>query len=180
MKIICISGKAQHGKDTSAIFMKEALERRGNRVLIAHFADTLKYICKTFFNWNGEKDEAGRELLQYVGTDVIRKKKPSYWVDFIKSVLELFADEWDYVLLADCRFPNELEDFKLGGFDAILVRVDRKNFTSPLSAEQQQHISETAMDGYPHDYFLPNDGDLDALECEACVLVSKIVGEGHD
>lgn len=51
MKVICISGKAQNGKDTTAGFMKEILEARGNRVLIAHFGDLVKYICKTFFDW---------------------------------------------------------------------------------------------------------------------------------
>ena len=32
MKAICISAKAQHGKDTVANFMKECLEAKGKRV----------------------------------------------------------------------------------------------------------------------------------------------------
>ena len=39
MKIVCISGKAQHGKDTTAKLLEEILEAQGNRVLIAHYGD---------------------------------------------------------------------------------------------------------------------------------------------
>ena len=60
MKIIAISGKAQHGKDTTAGFLKSTLEADGYKVQVAHYADLLKYICKQFFGWNGQKDDAGR------------------------------------------------------------------------------------------------------------------------
>ena len=45
MKIIAISGKAQHGKDTTAGFLKSTLEADGYKVQVAHYADLLKYIC---------------------------------------------------------------------------------------------------------------------------------------
>ena len=106
MKIVCISGKAQHGKDTTAKLLEETLEAQGNRVLIAHYGDLVKYVCKTFFGWDGKKDEKGRTLLQRVGTDKIRAVSPDYWVDFIVSILDIFCDEWDYVLIPDTRFPT--------------------------------------------------------------------------
>lgn len=109
MQVIAISGKAQHGKDTSAKILKNMLEADGYRVLITHYADLLKYMCRTFFGWNGEKDDAGRHILQYVGTDIIRQKRPDFWVDFVTDVLALFPDDWDFVLIPDCRFPNEIE-----------------------------------------------------------------------
>lgn len=63
MKIICISGHAQHGKDTFAKMLEEELELRNQKVLVTHYADLVKYICKQFFGWDGQKDEAGRHLL---------------------------------------------------------------------------------------------------------------------
>lgn len=121
MKIVCISGKAQHGKDTTAKLLEEILEAQGNRVLIAHYGDLVKYVCKTFFGWDGKKDEKGRTLLQRVGTDKIRAVSPDYWVDFIVSILDIFCDEWDYVLIPDTRFPNEYEIYETYGMDAIFV-----------------------------------------------------------
>lgn len=77
-----------------------------------------------FFGWDGEKDEKGRTLLQKVG-DAIRAKRPDYWVSFISDIMEFFPGEWDYVLIPDCRFPNEVDYIKNAGFDAVHLRVRR-------------------------------------------------------
>lgn len=163
MKVILVSGKARHGKDTVAGMLQEKLTLDGKRVLQTHYADLLKYICRSFFNWNGEKDEAGRHILQYVGTDVIRKKCPSFWVDFIRSILNFFGDNWDYVLIPDTRFPNEIEEMKDSGFDVTHLRVVRPYFISPLTEEQQRHPSETALDHTVPDCWIENAGSLDDL-----------------
>lgn len=159
MKIITISAKARGGKDFCANIIKEQLEREGNKVLIAHYADLLKYIMRTFFNWNGEKDEVGRTLLQRVGTDVIRKQNPNYWVDFIIGILKMFPSEWDYVIVPDTRFPNENDELKRKGFDVVTVRVVRPDFDNGLTEIQKQHESETALDNYNFDYKITNKGD---------------------
>ena len=160
---ICISGKAQNGKDTSAEIFKNELIIRGHSVLVIHQADLLKYICKAFFNWNGEKDEAGRTLLQQVGTNVIRKVEPDFWVDFIAKVTGFFKDTWDYIIVPDTRFPNELEKLKANDANVFHVRVIREGFKSPLTEEQQQHPSETALDGIESDFTLINDKGIDDL-----------------
>lgn len=163
LKVICVSGKAQHGKDTTASMIKESLESRGEKVLITHYADLLKYICRTFFDWDGNKDEKGRHILQYVGTDVIRQKAPNYWVDFLADFLEIFDGEWDWVIIPDTRFPNEVDLMKRK-FDTTHIRVIRQNFISPLTTEQQNHPSEVALDDYFPDCYIYNDGEMDALK----------------
>lgn len=178
MKVICISGKAQNGKDTTAKILEEKLTDNGNKVLIAHFGDLLKYICKTFFGWDGKKDEKGRTLLQYVGTDKIRAKSPDYWVNFIVSILDIFRDEWDYVLLPDCRFPNEYEIFEHYNMDVVLLRVIRPNFTSPLTPAQQKHPSEIALDDYHYDATIINDGTLEDLKGAVDKFVATTLNGG--
>lgn len=163
MKIICISGKAQHGKDTSAAILKELLEAHDKRVLICHYGDLVKYVCRTFFNWDGNKDEKGRTILQHVGTDVVRKQYPEFWVDFIVDILRFFDGEWDYVLIPDSRFPNEIDRMKLEFNDVSSLRITRGNFDSPLTQEQQRHPSETALDNYDFDYTIFNNGSLKDL-----------------
>lgn len=164
MKVIAVSGRARHGKDTVANILQKQLEEDGHRVLITHYADLLKYICTTFFNWNGDKDDAGRTLLQYVGTDVVRKNNPDYWVDFVADILNYFEDQWDYVVIPDTRFPNEFNRLKERGLDAVHLRVVRPDFVSPLTKEQQAHPSETALDDVKPDFYIVNDSDLKTLK----------------
>ena len=173
MKVICISGKARHGKDTAAEYIYSELTKRGHRVLIAHYGDLLKYICKTFFMWDGTKDEKGRHILQYVGTDIIRAKKPDYWVNFIADMLELFGDNWDYIIIPDSRFPNEIEHLKDRGFEICSLRVIRDNFKSELTKEQLKHPSETALDDYSFDYVVHNDV-LDEFYSKLSAVIEKI------
>lgn len=155
MQVILISGKAQHGKDTSANYLKAVLTRHGKKVLITHYGDVLKHICKQFFDWDGVKDEQGRAMLQFVGTDTIRKADPDYFVTFTQTLLNFFPDAWDYVLIPDCRFPNEVDMIP-----GIHLRVVRENFESPLTPEQQMHKSEVALDDHPYDHLIVNDGSL--------------------
>lgn len=158
-KVICISGKAQHGKDTVAKMMKAILEKYGKKVLITHFGDLLKYICKSFFKWDGQKDEKGRSLLQDIGTDCIRKQQPDYWVNFLASIIKFFPDEWDYIIIPDCRFPNEYEVMKEHEIETYLLRVERPRFQSTLTNEQRNHPSETALDNYNYDFKVINNSN---------------------
>lgn len=154
MKVVLISGKAQSGKDTSANILKEIMERDNKKVLIAHYADLLKYICKTFFDWDGNKDENGRTLLQKVGTDTIRKLNPDYWVNFLAEFISMFENEWDYIIIPDTRFPNEIDLMKHYEYDVFSLRVNRIDFDSDLTDVQKEHLSETALDYYDFDYVI--------------------------
>lgn len=160
MKIITISAKARHGKDYTAKLIKEQLEEKGEKVLITHFADLLKYICKTFFNWDGKKNEEGRTILQYVGTDIIRRQNPDYWVNFLIGIFNLFPNEWDYAIIPDARFINENNGLKENeNLDVVTLRVERPNFDNGLTEEQQNHESEIALDDYNFDFKIINNGD---------------------
>lgn len=164
MKVILISGKAQNGKDTVASFIENKLLADKHSVLLTHYADLLKWICTNYFKWDGLKDEKGRHLLQYVGTDVIRKQNPNLWVDFVAMLLKYFNDNWEYVIISDCRFPNEITRMIEAGFDTIHLRVHRPNFESPLTPEQQIHPSETALDDFGADVYIENDSTLTDLK----------------
>jgi len=150
MKVICIAGKAQNGKDTLAQCLMEELHKRGERVLIYHHADYLKYLCKQYFGWDGNKDETGRTILQKVGTDIVRTKKPSFWVDTAIDFLSVFQDNYDYFLIPDCRFQNEIDSYK-PLYDTTSIRIHRLDFISNLTPEQKLHPSETALDDYSFD-----------------------------
>lgn len=173
--ILC-SGKARHGKDTSAEIIKENLEERGYSVLITHYADLLKFICKNFFGWNGEKDEAGRTLLQQVGTNCIREQDPDYWVDFVANLVRMFPDKYAFVIIPDVRFPNEIDRIADAGFPATHVRIIRTDFESQLTEEQKNHPSETALDNTAPDFVIKNT-TMSALKDQLRQFCDTIVSE---
>ena len=176
MKIICISGKAQSGKDTTAKIMCDELEHFGSRVLITHYADLLKYICKTFFAWDGQKDHNGRRLLQRIGTDVIRQKDENFFVGFLVKFLAMFEDTWDYVLIPDTRFPSEVSVMQ-ERFQTFHVRIERSN-NDGLSGDLASHSSETALDNVQPDYTIHNDGtEKDLRDAVICTLKEIVYAE---
>ena len=95
----------------------------------------------------------------------------------------MFYDEWDYVLIPDCRFPNEIErmksEFNYSKDENLVqsIRVTRPNFDSGLSIEQLNHPSECALDGYEFDYYIANDSTLEELEIKVKDLVDKLIGK---
>ncbi len=173
---ILYSGKARHGKDTAAEITKEALEERGYKVLVTHYADLLKFICKNFFGWNGEKDEAGRTLLQQVGTNCIREQDPDYWVDFVANLIRMLPGRWDFVIIPDVRFPNEIDRIADAGFPATHVRIVRPDFESQLTEEQKNHPSETALNDTAPDFVIKNT-TMSALRSQLQMFCDTIVSE---
>lgn len=159
MKIIAISGKAQHGKTTTSGMIKNYLDAFDYRVLQIAYADVLKFICQKYFGWDGKKDSNGRDLLQYVGTNIIREKEPDFFVNFVSELLKIFENEWDYVIIDDARFPNEIELLKEYGFDYTHIKVVRP-LHEALNAKQAAHPSETALDNCIPNDIIVNDGDM--------------------
>ena len=86
------------------------------------------------------------------------------WVDFIATMLDYFNNQWDYVIIPDLRFPNEITGLTDKGFDVVHLRVVRENFDSPLTEEQKAHMSEIALDNTIPDGYINNDGNLIDLE----------------
>jgi hypothetical protein len=126
-EIVCISaaGKAKAAKNSVARMLKDELEKDQKRVLIAHYADPLKSICRNWFGWDGRMDDEGRSFLQYVGTDIVRARRPDFWVDFTLGLLSMLGNEWDYVIIPDCRHPNEF-DLERYGFQPRHIRIEDK------------------------------------------------------
>ena len=66
-------------------------------------------VATTYYGWSGEKDEKGRELLQKLGTDLGRTNNPNVWVNCVKEIVKALQTEYDFVLIPDVRFPNEMD-----------------------------------------------------------------------
>lgn len=78
-----------------------------------------------------------RELLQFVGTDIIRKYKPTWHVD--KMVEAINNATTELICVDDVRFPNERDAVeKLGGTVFFVIRPD-------LRVGVSNHVSEVSL-----------------------------------
>lgn len=177
--ILLISAKAQHGKDSFAdAFIDEAQNKLGFRCLRIKYGDVLKFVAKQYYNWNGEKDENGRTLLQWLGTDMGRKNNENVWVGCVKEIVKALQTEYDFVLIPDCRFPNEL-DWSDTPFFTYSIRLNRVNedgsdFDNGLTTEQKSHPSETALDNFQLNYEIENKS-LNDIEFAAQTILDDIL-----
>ena len=178
MKIILIGNKAQHGKDTFANMLREELEIKGNSCSIIHFADCLKFICKEFFKWDGEKNVYGRSLLQTVGNKM-REVDEHFWTDFVARYIKF--SQTDYVIIPDWRHKEEyerlLEYFDYNDIITINIMrfVDENTpFITPgMTEEQLNHKSEIDLDGYLCHYTILNI-TLEELRESAAALAEEL------
>ena len=150
MKIILISGKAEAGKTTAANIIKYYLCGIGKRAAIVPYGQYVKDTAKMIFGWDGQKDENGRQLLQWWGTDVVRKKNENFWVNTVMRLAAVLDGEIDYLIIDDCRFPNEVELWK-HEYGCLTLRIERPGHENALNDEQRKHPSETALDDYEFD-----------------------------
>lgn len=154
--IIAFAGRKQSGKTTCAQFvMSKFVEQSYGNAQIYNFADPLKKdICMnilglTFeqcYGTDAQKNElvncywenqqlTAREVMQLVGTDMFRKLQHNVWAD--ATIIKIKNEKPDLALIADCRFPNEVEAVKNAG--GIVIKLTRNPFGS-------NHASETALD----------------------------------
>ena len=177
-KIIIISGKARHGKDTFASLLKEQLMSDGYKVAMMAYAKYLKMYMRDFYGWDGEtKDDVWRSKIQYLGTDKIRNQlnKPNFHVNRVIEDIQVVGDDFDYIIITDARFENEIFCVKEAFPSKVLTtRVIRENFESHLSEEQKAHPSETALDDFSFNCEIKADC-IEKLESYAQVL-SMLLG----
>lgn len=180
--IIGIAGKAQAGKDTTAMminFLREYPEASWNMYWnndlpfevedynIVHFADLLKDASEIMlslprFTMQGTHGKnirfdwldgiTGREFLQKFGTAVRNEIHPDFWT----RALFIRHHSNPNLIIPDVRFPNEAKIVKNHG--GILIRIERPG------AGAGDHISETALDDYKGwDIVIDNVGTIEDL-----------------
>ena len=167
MKCITISGPAGHGKDTLANKLKAIIESKGKRVFIIHYADYLKMVATQVYNWDGRKDEVGRDILQKLG-DRMRAQDEMYLINELINIINLVRDDFDIVLIPDARFPREIECLRNIG-RTISIHITRVDYKSNLTTEQNNHKTERALDNYSYDYDILTSTDKEISEIDTII-----------
>jgi hypothetical protein len=157
--IIALAGRKQSGKTTCCEYISDVFN---GSTKIYNFADPLKIICMDIlgltydqcYGTDDNKNElvncywdnkqlSAREVMQMLGTDMFRTMQKNVWSD--ATIRKITKDNYDLALIADCRFPNEVEAVKKA--NGIVIKLSRDLYHS-------DHASETALD--PQNYSVSN------------------------
>lgn len=175
-KIIIISGKARAGKDTITNFMKELYQEK---MISLQYGSYIKEYAKKISNWDGNEETKPRELLQQLGTNIIRKNIDEKF--FIKKMIDdikVYSYFFNIIVISDARFKIEIDDIRNNFSNVISVNIERPNFDNGLTEEQKKHPSEIDLDDYKlFDYKLINNGTLEDLKLKIERLVEVIDNE---
>src|SRR5574344_566673 len=166
MKVYLVAGAARNGKDTIGDFLQKLYEEKGYKVCRTQIAKYLKMYIKDYFGWDGKEETKPRELLQKLGTDVIREKlnKPRFFVDRTIEDIDILSHFFDVMIISDIRFPIEITGIKEKFDNVRTIYVKRINFETELTDKQKAHKSETAMNEFTdYDYKIINN-TLEDLE----------------
>jgi hypothetical protein len=97
-----------------------------------------------------------RQLLQRLGTDVIRSLDPDFWVRWAERSALIIGGP---IVFTDTRFPNEVEMVRRHG--GVVIRVSRS--VDHLDTNAPGHISESAWQDIQPDAIILNTVDLPTL-----------------
>ena len=175
-KIYLLAGKARSGKDTAGNMIRDYYESLGKKVIKIGFSDYIKHYAMQISDWKGSDEDKPRELLQTLGTDIIRNQiDDNFFIDRTCQDILVYKYFFDVIIISDARFPHELDIPKERFSDVYTIEVVRPNYTNELSSNEKKHITETALDNYDkYDYVIENDSDLDDLNKKVIKLIEEV------
>jgi len=175
-KIFLIAGKARSGKDTTLQIIKDFYEQNGKSVVKLGFADYIKNYAQKITNWDGKDETKPRDLLQIIGTDIVRNQiNKDFFINRICEDIMVYKYFFDVIIISGARFPNELDIPKKVFKNVKIIEIERPNFTNELTEKQKEHITEHALENYNnYDYLIVNDGDINDLEKKVKQMIGEI------
>lgn len=174
-KIYIVCGKARHGKDTVSEIIRNYYTEKGLKVLNLQYSSYIKEYAKKISNWDGSEETKPRELLQHLGTEVIRKNIDNlFFVNRICEDIMVYSYYFDCITISDARAKVEVDIPKSKFDNVIAIHIERPNFDNGLTEEQKKHFTEVDLDDYDkYDHKILNDSTIEDLKTK----VESIIGE---
>lgn len=121
--------------------------KNSNKEINFHFKDSdiffLSKECNIDINilyneLHEKKINSVRQMLQFLGTDIIRKYNPSWHIDKMNIVIKNYINANKLVVIDDVRFPNEKKAIEDNNGEVFFI-------TRPFIDNVSNHISETSL-----------------------------------
>lgn len=151
--IILIAGKARSGKGTIAKHLEQIYLKQNKKVVISPYTKYLKQYIEEITKRKIDDENKPRDLLQQISSKLIKGilNKQDFFIDRQIEDIEIYSYFMEVIIIPDVRFPREIEEIKNRFPNVISIGVNRVNYTSDLTLEQKQDITETSLDHY-HEY----------------------------
>lgn len=163
-KIYILSGKAESGKNEIAKIITEFYEQKSKKIITISYASYLKQYAKEIIKWDGNEKNKPREFLQQIGVELIKNNiKGNLLIERIIDDVKVYSYFFDIIIISDARFKEEIEEIKKLSNNVVVMNIHRKN--NSLTKQQQNHITETALDNYnKYDYKIENEDSKETLK----------------
>ena len=163
-KIYVIAGHARNGKDSVASAILKEYEKNGKKGINLQFSYYIKEYVKKITDWDGNDDTKPREMLQQVGTELIRNQIDSTL--FIRRIIDdikVYSYFFDVITISDARFDKELESLKQVFPEIYCIRVQRPGFEQVLGKLENHDTEKGLVKVELYDKIICNDGSLEEL-----------------
>jgi hypothetical protein len=107
-----------------------------------------------------------REILQYMGTEVLRQCiDDDYHSKVLNNMMQ--AKGYENVVISDCRFPNEVD--AVNKWDGKCINIERPLLEETTGIEG--HASENALNDYTFDHVINNDGSMEDFKKKVLEMI---------
>lgn len=175
-KIFLLAGKARTGKDTVATEIVKYYQNKHKKVVRLGFSDYIKNYAMKITDWDGKDETKPRDLLQTLGTDIVRDKiNKDFFINRLCEDIMVYSYFFDVIVISGARFANELDIPKSKFKNVTIIKMERPNNENNLTEKQKKHITEHALENYHnYDYLIVNDSDEEKLKEKVNVLLEEV------
>ena len=166
MKIFVLCGKARSGKDTVCSIIRKHYKDKNIKTINLQFSSYIKEYAKRIANWDGDDTDKPRELLQELGTEIIRNKiDPKFFIKRIIGDIKVYSYYFDVITISDARTKDEIYSIKEAFDDVTVIKIETPNFDNGLTCDEKNHFTEKDLDDFnDYDYKIVNDKTVEDLK----------------
>ena len=175
MQLYLISGKIKTGKDTCGRYLQEEYQKYGKTSCILPMSGPLREFAKNYFGWDGKDETKPRELLQQLGTEVIREKlhKDTFLIDRAMEDIEILSLYFDVIIVTGIRRKEEIDALKEKFPGSINIHMMRSLRYDDLTEASKNHYTEHALDDYQDYDYCMKDLSLKELQEKIAQIVKE-------
>lgn len=155
------------------------------------FADHVRSVAKMWFpDLYGDGKNKNRALLQSIGTQ-FRAIDEDVWIKLMfKDIDEeaatrrRFKESQEFIVITDCRMPNEYKALKERGFNFIRINVDEEvrkqrllNRGDKFTETDMKHHTESFYSKFECDYTITNNGTQEEAYRQLDEVLDKLTRE---